>query len=58
LCDEDMAALRLTRKLSESGRSLVLRVPRDIEKVLQWKDKDEVQIWIENGVMLVTKAGG
>ena len=50
-----MASLKLTRKISESGRSLVLRIPRDVERALQWKDGDDVSIWIENGVMRVKK---
>jgi antitoxin component of MazEF toxin-antitoxin module len=51
-----MASLKLIRKISESGRSLVLRIPRDVERALEWKDSDNVQIWIENGVMMVKKA--
>lgn len=53
-----MATLKLIRKISESGRSLVLRIPRDVEKALSWVDGDDVEIWIENGVMLVKKAEG
>jgi len=39
--------LKLTRTLSYSGRSLVLRIPKDVEKTLKLKPGQKVQIWIE-----------
>ena len=48
-------ALKLRRKLSESGRSLVLRIPKDIERTLNLGNGDEVDIWIEEGKIIVKK---
>jgi len=51
LCNE--MALKLRRKVSESGRSLVLRIPKDIERSLDIKNGDEVDIWIEEGKIII-----
>jgi AbrB family looped-hinge helix DNA binding protein len=45
--------LRLRRKISESGRSLVLRIPKDIERTLQLKAGDAIDIWVEEGNILI-----
>lgn len=36
----------MKRTLSQSGRSLVLRIPREIERELALKSGDKVGIWI------------
>lgn len=36
--------LKLYRRLSKSGRGLVLRIPNDIEKQLSLTEKDEIAI--------------
>jgi antitoxin component of MazEF toxin-antitoxin module len=46
-------SLKLRRKLSESGRSLVLRIPRDVERILSLKSGDEVDLWVEDGRMII-----
>jgi len=46
-------ALKLRRKLSESGRSLVLRIPKDIERSLNLKAGDEVDMWVELGKIII-----
>ena len=53
-------ALKLRRRVSESGRSLVLRIPKDIERSLQLKAGDEIDIWIEEGKIIIQaiKTGG
>ena len=48
-------ALKLRRKLSESGRSLVLRIPKDIERTLNFKNGDEVDIWIEENKIIIKR---
>lgn len=45
--------LKLKRVLSWSGRSLVLRIPRDIERALDLKQGQEVSFWIEDGKIIV-----
>jgi len=39
--------LRLRRKIGFSGRSLVVRIPKDIERALSLQDGDEVEIYPE-----------
>lgn len=39
--------LRLRRKIGFSGRSLIIRIPKDIENVCQIRNGDEVEIYIE-----------
>jgi len=39
--------LRLRRRVSYSGRSLVIRIPKDIERVLSIKEGEEVEIYPE-----------
>lgn len=46
-------SLKLRRKLSISGRSLVLRIPRDIERMLNLSKETSVDIWVENGQVIV-----
>jgi antitoxin component of MazEF toxin-antitoxin module len=46
-------ALKLRRKISESGRSLVLRIPKDIERTLMLTNGDEVDLWIEHGKIII-----
>jgi len=46
-------SLKLRRKISESGRTLALRIPKDIEISLNIKTGDEVDIWIEEGKMII-----
>ena len=46
-------SLKLKRTLSESGRTLVLRIPRDIERSLSLKAGNEVYIWVENNKIVV-----
>ena len=45
--------LKLRRKFSRSGRTLVLRVPKDIENQLNLTEKTEVYIWIEDGRIIM-----
>ena len=45
--------LRLRRKFSRSGRTLVLRIPKDIEQQLGLTETTEVFIWIENGRIMM-----
>jgi antitoxin component of MazEF toxin-antitoxin module len=45
--------LKLRRKLSHSGRSLVLRIPRDVERMLNLSGGTNVNIWIENKHIIV-----
>jgi antitoxin component of MazEF toxin-antitoxin module len=46
-------SLKLKRTLSESGRTLVLRIPKDIERSLSLKAGNEIYIWVENGKIVV-----
>jgi len=46
-------SLKLKRTLSESGRTLVLRIPRDIERSLSLKAGSEIYIWVENGKIII-----
>jgi antitoxin component of MazEF toxin-antitoxin module len=46
-------SLKLRRTLSESGGSLVLRIPKDVENALNLSAGNEVYIWIENGKIVV-----
>ena len=46
-------SLKLRRKLSKSGRSLVLRIPRDIERSLKLSDKTNVDVWIEKDSLIM-----
>jgi len=48
--------LRLRRRLTESGRTLTLRVPKDIERTLNWKAGDYVEIYTKDDAMVVQKA--
>ena len=53
VCDD--MALKLKRTLSESGRSLVLRIPKDIERSLSLKAGDSVHLWVEDGKIVISK---
>jgi antitoxin component of MazEF toxin-antitoxin module len=46
-------SLKLKRTLSESGRSLVLRIPKDIQRTFNLKAESEIYIWIENGKIII-----
>lgn len=46
-------SLKLKRTISESGRTLVLRIPKDIERVLDLKAENEVYIWVESGKIII-----
>jgi antitoxin component of MazEF toxin-antitoxin module len=46
-------SLKLKRTLSESGRTLVLRIPKDVERLLSLKAGNEVQIWVEKGRIVI-----
>ncbi len=43
------------RTISESGRSLVLQIPKDVERTLSLKSGDIVNIWIENSRIVIEK---
>ena len=45
--------LRLKRKFSRSGRTLVLRIPKDVEEQLHLNEATEVFIWIENNRIII-----
>jgi len=46
-------SLKLKRTLSESGGSLVLRIPKDIERSLSLKAGNEIHIWVEDGKIII-----
>ena len=46
-------SLKLKRTLSESGRTLVLRIPKDVERSLSLKAGNEIYIWVENGRIII-----
>jgi len=48
-------SLKLRRTISKSGRSLVLRIPKDVERALNLQPGQEVEIWIENDKIVVRK---
>ncbi|MDW8024234.1 MAG: AbrB/MazE/SpoVT family DNA-binding domain-containing protein [Nitrososphaerota archaeon] len=48
-------SLKLRRTLSKSGRSLVLRIPKDIERALKLQPGQEVEIWIEDDKIIIRK---
>jgi len=48
-------SLKLKRTLSRSGRSLVLRIPKDIERTLNLQPGQAVEIWIEDDKIIVCK---
>jgi antitoxin component of MazEF toxin-antitoxin module len=50
--------LRLRRTLSLSGRSLVFRIPKDVEKTLNLKPGQSVEIWIEDHKIVVNPIEG
>ena len=49
-------SLKLKRTLSESGRTLMLRIPKDIERSLNLKAGNEVYIWVESGKIIIERA--
>jgi len=49
-------SLKLKRTLSKSGRSLILRIPRDVERALNLQPGQPVEIWIENDKIIISKA--
>jgi len=48
-------SLKLKRTLSKSGRSLVLRIPKDVERALGLQAGQSVEIWIENDKIIIRK---
>ena len=48
-------AFSLHRTLSSDGKSLILRIPKDIVHVLNLSSKDEVEIWVDNQRVIVEK---
>lgn len=51
-------ALKLRRKISKSGRTLALRIPKDIERSLQLTAGQEIDIWVEEGKIIIQKLKG
>jgi antitoxin component of MazEF toxin-antitoxin module len=49
-------SLRIKRKLSQSGKGLVIRIPAEIVRALQYTNKNEVWIWIDEGRVIIEKA--
>lgn len=49
-------AFSLHRTLSSDGKSLILRIPKDIVRALNLSSKDEVEIWVDNQRVIVEKA--
>ena len=47
--------LRLKRSISRSGRGLVLRIPADIVKALNFTEDSQVWIWIEDSRIIMEK---
>ena len=48
--------LSLHRTLSSDGKSLILRIPKDIAHALNLSSKDEVEIWVDGQRVIVEKA--
>jgi len=48
-------SLRLKRNISKSGRGLVIRIPKDVERALDLNPDSEVWIWVEDSRMIVEK---
>ena len=46
-------SLKLKRTLSKSGGSLVLRIPKDVERALSLKAGVDVYIWVENEKIVI-----
>jgi AbrB family looped-hinge helix DNA binding protein len=46
-------SLKLRRTLSESGRTLVLRIPKDIQRTLGLRAGNEVHISVEKGKIII-----
>jgi antitoxin component of MazEF toxin-antitoxin module len=52
------SSLKLRRKLSKSGLTLVLRIPKDVERQLNLSEDTEVEIWIENDKIVLKPIKG
>jgi len=52
------ASLKLRRKLSKSGLTLVLRIPKDVERQLNLSEDTEVEVWIENDKIVLKPIKG
>jgi antitoxin component of MazEF toxin-antitoxin module len=52
------SSLKLRRKLSKSGLTLVLRIPKDVERQLALSEDTEVEIWIENDKIVLKPIRG
>lgn len=46
-------SVKLRRTLARSGGSLVLRIPKDIERIMDVKAEQEVDTWIENNRIVI-----
>ena len=46
-------SLKLRRTISISGRGLVLRIPKDVENTLGLKEGQEVEIWVDEGKIII-----
>lgn len=42
--------------MSSDGKSLILRIPKDIATALNLSSKDEVEIWVDGQRVIVEKA--
>jgi YgiT-type zinc finger domain-containing protein len=49
-------ALILRRSLSHDSKSMVLRIPKDVERMLGMNTGDKVNIWVDGKRMIVEKA--
>ena len=49
-------AFSLHRTLSSDGKSLILRIPKDIATALNLSSKDEVEIWVDGQRVILEKA--
>ena len=49
-------SLALHRTLSSDGKSLILRIPKDIAHALELTSKDKVEIWVDGQRVIVEKA--
>lgn len=48
--------MTLHRTLSTDGKSLILRIPKDVANALDLSSKDEVEIWVDGERVIVEKA--
>ncbi len=48
--------MSLHRTLSSDGKSLILRIPKDIALALNLSSKDKIEIWVDGQRVIVEKA--